>query len=106
MWWCWILFAVLLVWYVASTRFTAKREMNLESYAIFLLLSDDILADQRAKFKKWIVEAKETRADQLRLRAGNVVRYAAERLGETGSLLQSAAFVQNQKKQSLELSRP
>jgi hypothetical protein len=103
--WGWILFVLLLVWYVASTRFTAKREMNLESYSIFLLLSEDILTDQRSKFRQWIAEAKETRADQLRLRAGNVVRFAAERLGESGSLLSSSALVWNQKKQSVEPSR-
>ena len=100
--WGWILFAMLLVWYIASTRFTARREMDLESYAIFLLLSEDILADQQTKFKKWIADSNETRSDQLRLRAGGVVRYAAERLGKTGSLLQSSSFVWNYKKQSAE----
>jgi hypothetical protein len=98
--WGWILFGLLLLWYLATMRFTAKRETNFESYVIFLLLSDDILADQRKKFQKWIAEAKETRSDKLRIRAGDVVQYAAERLGTSGSALSSMAMVWKYKKES------
>jgi single-stranded DNA-specific DHH superfamily exonuclease len=98
--WGWILFVLLLLWYFATMRFNAKRETNLQSYIIFLLLSDDILTDQRKKFQKWIAEANETRSDKLGMRAGDVVQYAAERLGTSGSALSSMAMVWKYKKQS------
>jgi hypothetical protein len=98
--WGWILFALLLLWYFATMRFNAKRETNLESYVIFLLLSDDILAGQRKQFQKWIAEANETRSDKLWMRAGDVVQYSAERLGTSGSALSSMAMVWKYKKQS------
>lgn len=97
--WGWILFGLLLLWYFLTMRFTSKRETNLVSYAIFLLLSDDILAGQREKFQNWIAEATEPRSDKLWMRACNVVEYAAERLGTSGSALSSMAMVWKYKKQ-------
>jgi len=52
--WGWIVSGLLLVWWFATVRFYVKREINLESYANFLLLSDEILMQQRKNFEKWI----------------------------------------------------
>ena|SRR5690348_4279829 len=97
--WGWIICGLLLVWWFATVRFYSKREIDLESYAIFLLVSEDILLQQRKNFDKWIARANENRADNLRLKAGYAVQAAAHTLGTSGSRLSSSSILWNYMKQ-------
>lgn len=98
--WGWILFVLLFVWYIASMKYNARKTTNLQSYIVFLLLSDDVRTDHRAKFEKWISESRETRADNLRYRAGDVLRLLADSLAEKGSILSSSALIWKFKRES------
>ena len=91
--WGWILFGVLLVWYVANMVYVSKRMNRLESYAIFLLLSDDIRADHKTKLQQWISKSREARAVDLRARAADALRLLADSLAAKGSILSSSALV-------------
>jgi hypothetical protein len=96
----WILFVVLFVWYIASMVYTAKKMNNLESYVVFLLLSDDIRSDHKKKFQDWISNSKETRPDDLRERASDAVKLMADSLAKGGSALSSSAFIWRHKSAS------
>jgi len=98
--WGWILFAVLFVWYVASMSYTAKKMTHLESYVVFLLLSDDIRGDQKQKFQNWISKAKETRPANLRGRASDALQLLADSLAEEGSALSSSALMWRYRRES------
>lgn len=96
--WAWIFFVLLLVWYAASMIHSARRLNALESYVIFLLLSDDIRADHKRKLLEWISNSKETRAENLRVEAGALLRILAGSIAGKGALLSSAALLWNCKK--------
>jgi hypothetical protein len=98
--WGWILSVVLFVWYIASMVYTAKKMNNLESYVVFLLLSDDIRSDHKKKFQDWISKSKETRTDDLRERASDAVQLMADSLAKGGSTLSSSAFIWKHKSAS------
>lgn len=98
--WGWILFALLFVWYIASMIYNSKRMNNLESYVVFLLLSDDIRADHKMKLQKWISKSKETRAADLRARAGDALQLLADSLADKGSILSSSALIWKHKRES------
>jgi hypothetical protein len=98
--WGWIPFALLFVWYIASMIYTSKRINNLESHVIFLLLSDDIRADHKMKLEKWISKSKETRAADLRARAGDALQLLADSFAEKGSILSSPALIWKHKRES------
>jgi hypothetical protein len=97
--WGWILSAILFFWYVASMRYTTKKIANLESYIVFLLLSDDIRADHKKKFQNWISKSKETRANDMRGKAGNALQLLADSLAEKGSALSSSALMWKHKRE-------
>lgn len=98
--WGWILFVVLSAWYVASMSHTVKKMTNLESYVVFLLLSDDIRGDHKKKFQNWISKSKETRPADLRGRASDALQLLADSLAEKGSILSSSALIWKHKSES------
>lgn len=100
-WIGWTLFVLLFVWYVASMWNMAGRNNHLISYVVFLLLSDDIRADHKEKFKDWISKSDETRADHLAGRANVVLRRMADSLAIKGSALSASAFIWGYKTDAL-----
>ena len=80
--------------------YTAKKMKNLESYVVFLLLSDNIRGDHKKKFQDWISKSKETRPDDLRERASDAVKLMADSLAKGGSALSSSAFIWRHKSAS------
>ena len=61
----WILLMALLVWHVASMTRTMRRRMHLSNYIIYLLVDDDIRADQKKKLEEWIPTSGAANASQL-----------------------------------------
>jgi hypothetical protein len=98
--WGWIFFALLLIWYFVHMRYILHKMMNLESYIVFLLLSDDIRADHKNKFQQWISNSKATHAGNLRVRASSALQLLADSLAEKGSALSSSAFIWKYKRES------
>lgn len=92
----WILCGLLILWYFASISHANRRSINLESYIIFLLMSDGLRADNKAKFQNWISESNANRADELRMKAGQTIQAFANDLAKEGSsLLGSSSLIWN-----------
>lgn len=77
----WILFVLAVVWHFSSQRLNHRKRNQLESYAVYLLLSDDIRRRHQADFQQWIAQSNASNALALSTAAHQVVDSMAERLG-------------------------
>jgi hypothetical protein len=94
-WIGWILFALLLLWYVAGQRFSHRKRLHLRNYVLYLLLDDSIRMDHKAKFQQRIQQSNARDAMQLSSQAGNVIENMADSLGAGGSTLGAHAMLWN-----------
>lgn len=88
----WILFALLLVWFFMSMRYSHPRRLHLQSYCVYLLLNDEIRGDHKRKFLDWIRTTDAKDARDLTLRATSAVENMAEQLAGTSVLAAHAVI--------------
>jgi hypothetical protein len=91
-----ILFAVMFLWYIISQKFAHRKRLNLRSYIVFLLMDHEIWNEHSSKFKDWIKNSKATTAQELSLRAHNIIENMADDFAEKGfSVLTAHALLWN-----------
>jgi hypothetical protein len=95
---CWGLLGLLILWYLLSMKYSQDRRLHLESYIVYLLLSDRIRETHKETFRQWILGADAPDAMKLSQRAGSVIQNMAEGLakpeeGEVGSTLGAHAML-------------
>lgn len=76
----WSLFALALVWGIASQRLSHRKRNALENYVIYLLLADEIRTQHAADFRRWITQSNAADAMALAIAAHRTVDNMAERL--------------------------
>lgn len=76
----WICAGVLLVWFLASYRFSHKKRLNLNYYIVYLLLNDDIRESHKRKLEQWIHNSDAKDALSLALQAYSAVEQMADAL--------------------------
>ena len=76
----WILLALAVAWHFASQRRSHRKRIQLESYVVYLLLSDDIRGRHQAEFRKWIASTDALDAFALSAAAHRVIDHMAESL--------------------------
>jgi hypothetical protein len=91
--------ALLALNFFSLYRKSIQRRLNLESYAIYLLLNDDIRENHKEKFKQWIAQATAKNAFDLAFDARNAIADIANRLADD-SVLAASAMVWKEKGQT------
>ena len=94
-WIGWILFALLLLLYVAGQIFSHRKRLHLRNYVLYLLPDDSIRTDHKAKFQQWVQQSNARDAMQLSSQASNVIERMADALGTGGSTLSAHAMLWN-----------
>ena len=89
-WAGWILFVLVCVWSVTSEMFSQKKRLHLRSYAILLLLNDDIREDHKGKMADWIRGTDARNALDLHQRADAVLENMADDFAVSGDSLLAA----------------
>jgi len=92
-WIGWVVLGLLPLWFFSSMRFSHTKRLNVRTYVIYLLLSDEIREDHKRKLHQWIRGAEMKDPHSLNYAAQNVVEVMADGLAEAGSLLAAGAMV-------------
>lgn len=69
-WIGWALSVLLLLWYLASQRFSYRKRLYLRNHIVYLLFDDSIREDHKAKFWQWIRQSNARDARHLSLLVG------------------------------------
>ena len=80
----------MIMWYVASQKFSHRKRLHLRAYAILLLLNDTIRDDHKKKLTDWIRESDARTALNLHERADEVIEMMADHLAVSGNSLLAA----------------
>ena len=85
----WILFVLMVIWYFKSMRFSHVKRLNLTSYVVYLLLSEELRTNHQQNFMEWISTSSFQDAMSLSHQAGAVIENMADNLatGEDSSIL-------------------
>ncbi|UCG89139.1 MAG: hypothetical protein JSW71_11615 [Gemmatimonadota bacterium] len=95
-----LLLVVLVIWW--QYRFSHRKRINLQAYAIYLLLSDQIRDDHQLKFFDYLVNLDTDYPLKAAYLATGAVERMSSELAEKGSLISAAAMIQQVRRQWVE----